>query len=430
MDGGNQGSLLLTLLASKSAPKFSGDESDWETFALDWANYYDILRQAEGGEIADVFAFEVLRGCLDPASQVQLKALRQKEPTATFERVWRCLERTHSHDLVGARRREWERVCLKGGELTIATWRNYQSSFEWTLSRAEGISERESEDKILKDLPLDWRERLTKDCARKSQDSWWVRVLQPIPFEVEMLQEVLASASGAKGITVEERHKEVLVKCRTEAAQEKVLELNGWECPGGTLRIQWATRRPTVAEMCRWVERELRTEEELRPMGMKPRRVNAVSEGSGDDAPPAPERSRGKSRGGRGKGRDQNRERAASPGPKGAQSGDYRKGNSPRREASRQTSGTEASTSSAPAARGASPKGGARERSPGTCYACAKEGRASQHPFRECRYWQESRARRRKGGQPPRAAESSPKPEPRKDPPRSSGSPSAPAANA
>lgn len=136
-------------------------------------------------------------------------------------------------------------------------------------------------------------------------------------------------------------------------------------------------------------------------MGMKPRRVNAVSEGSGDDAPPAPERSRGKSRGGRGKGRDQNRERAASPGPKGAQSGDYRKGNSPRREAPRQTSGTEASTSSAPAARGASPKGGARERSPGTCYACAKEGRASQHPFRECPYRQESRARMGKGGQPP-----------------------------
>ena len=96
-------------------------------------------------------------------------------PELTFEKAWQHLERTNAYDHVGARRKEWERVALKGGELTLATWRNYQSSFELKWARAEGISEREAEDKILRDLPFEWRERLTKECARKAQDNFWAR---------------------------------------------------------------------------------------------------------------------------------------------------------------------------------------------------------------------------------------------------------------
>ncbi len=126
--------------------------------------------------------FEVLKGCVDPSTQTVLKALRQKTPDVSFEKAWQHLERTNAYDPVGARRKEWERVALKGGELTLATWRSYQSSFELTWARAEGISEREAEDKILRDLPFEWRERLTKECARKAQDNFWVRAIKPIPF--------------------------------------------------------------------------------------------------------------------------------------------------------------------------------------------------------------------------------------------------------
>ena len=82
--GTDNGSLLLTVLATRAAPKFSGEEADWEAFAQDWAVYRDILVEAEGGDIADVFLFEVLKGCVDPATQTILKALRQKSPELTF----------------------------------------------------------------------------------------------------------------------------------------------------------------------------------------------------------------------------------------------------------------------------------------------------------------------------------------------------------
>jgi hypothetical protein len=104
-----------------------------------------IPRHPDGGQrgdIEDVFLFEVLKGCVDPSTQTVLKALRQKTPDLSFEKAWQQMERTNAYDPVGARRKEWERVALKGGELTLATWRSYQSSFELTWARAEGISER------------------------------------------------------------------------------------------------------------------------------------------------------------------------------------------------------------------------------------------------------------------------------------------------
>ncbi len=40
--GADNGSLLLTVLATRAAPKFSGEEAAWEAFAQDWATYRDI----------------------------------------------------------------------------------------------------------------------------------------------------------------------------------------------------------------------------------------------------------------------------------------------------------------------------------------------------------------------------------------------------
>ncbi len=50
--------------------------------------YLNILVETEGGAIADVFLFEVLKRCLDPATQTVLKALRQMLPDLTFEKAW------------------------------------------------------------------------------------------------------------------------------------------------------------------------------------------------------------------------------------------------------------------------------------------------------------------------------------------------------
>ncbi len=61
-----------------------------------------------------------------------------------------------------------------------------------------------------------------------------MHAIKPIPFPVEEFQGILETARGVRMLEVEDRRLEVLIKCPNEAAQEKVLELNGWDCPGGT----------------------------------------------------------------------------------------------------------------------------------------------------------------------------------------------------
>ncbi len=64
------------------------------------------------------------------------------------------------------------------------------------MGRAEGISEMEAEEKNLRDLPFEWRERLTKECARKTQDIFWERTLKPVLFPMEEFQGILETATA------------------------------------------------------------------------------------------------------------------------------------------------------------------------------------------------------------------------------------------
>ncbi len=70
------------------------------------------------------------------------------------------------------------------------------------LYQAEGISERRAEDKILKDHPFEWRERLTKMWRSKGQDNFWARAIKPVPFPTEEFQGILETASRVRRLEI------------------------------------------------------------------------------------------------------------------------------------------------------------------------------------------------------------------------------------
>ncbi len=81
--------------------------------------------------------------------------------------------------------------------------------------------------------------------------------------------------------------------------------------------MRWANQRLTVAEMCRWIKKGLRVENELKLSMFSPRRVNAVREDSRGARPESRPQSKGKSdvRGRKGsKGRKKGTSRAITPG--------------------------------------------------------------------------------------------------------------------
>ena len=159
--------------------------------------------------------------------------------------------------------------------------------------------------------------------------------------------------------------------------------------------MRWATRRLTVAEMCRWVERGLRVENEFPPATCSPRRVNAVR----DDSPGARPESRSQP-----KGKSEDHGRKGSKGPRKGTSRAITPGREawdPRNQpaASRQSQDQQGKgRTSRPNDRPPSPNanqggngGPSREGQPTICFPCDKAGRDSVHPYQDCKFWQEAR---------------------------------------
>ena len=178
--------LHAQLMANK-APEFSGEEEDWVNFSQRWSDFVEFLRATEGREIEDVVLFGILESCVDDATKSKIRSERRREPGLNFSRFWQGLEREFGRDQESAKRGEWERVHLRSGEMTLASWRSYRIAFEAALSQTHGISEREVEQKVLRDLPSGFREKLAREIANKAQEKMWIKVLKSCNLKTQEL---------------------------------------------------------------------------------------------------------------------------------------------------------------------------------------------------------------------------------------------------
>ncbi len=85
---GTAGSLLMNVLTNRTAPTFSGEESDWEAFLHYCKIHADIMRESNGGHLPDVFLFDFFQPSVDAATPNRLCAMRKKEPDLTSAKFW------------------------------------------------------------------------------------------------------------------------------------------------------------------------------------------------------------------------------------------------------------------------------------------------------------------------------------------------------
>ncbi len=62
----------------------------------------------------------------------------------------------------------------------------------------QNVLDREIEEKILRYLPGDWREKLAKQCAQKAHGKHWVKVLKPCSLNRARLEQSLVLADGTR----------------------------------------------------------------------------------------------------------------------------------------------------------------------------------------------------------------------------------------
>lgn len=176
--------------------------------------------------------------------------------------------------------------------------------------------------------------------------------------------------------------------------------------------MRWATRRLTVAEMCRWVERGLRVENELRPAKFSPRRVNAVRDASPATRPESRPQAKGRSDDQRRKGSKGHRKGAARAVTPSRETWSPRRqppANQPNQGYRNQERMSQSNDRpSSPNAGQGGRVGPSRGGQPTICFPCDRAGRDSLHPYKECRFWKEAREKMGKG-KPQSQAPSDPK---------------------
>ena len=128
--------LLAGLASTCPAPKFSGRDEDWASFAKEWGQYVRILNEMAGQDIHDVLLLRVLQGSLDEVSRAKLQARQEANPALTFAEFWKELQQMYLWDDVERHRREWEALLLRHvKEMTLKDLRSFQVRFDLLLGR-------------------------------------------------------------------------------------------------------------------------------------------------------------------------------------------------------------------------------------------------------------------------------------------------------
>ena len=124
---------------------------------------------------------------------------------------------------------------LKGGQLEINGWRDFQQQFELAASRVDDKGEREECDVLFKQLPPFWQDRIMRDQERKDRSKYWVRIGALPGLTRECLEDLLKT-EGIKYRTIQTTHNGFNVQGKNEAAQDRLLALAGGTIGKGTIK--------------------------------------------------------------------------------------------------------------------------------------------------------------------------------------------------
>ena len=391
--GGGLNPLAARVMGNLPKPTFSGSETDWKAFSRDWRQYCTTIQQ--GGGVTDRDLLRLLKDSLDEASRNTLGARLEEKPDLSYTEFWRGLEQEFGRDMTVQSRRAWEKVTLGGAKrITPEMWRKFTSLFDLRLSQVEYVTDEEVEDRLMIELPSELRVQLKQEMLRKSEGQFWVRILEPIPMSVPELEEFMARLLRQPTVKITKGRKGFLVNCGSREGQETLKVVNGWVMNGVVLRVEFHEARMSRQDIFRWVDSQLRLLEGEESMRERVVRVLEESEpsagafemgvsgqsrsGAVRSFSPMPDR-REKGKSGKGEGKDKGK-KGQSPDDRG-------------RSRSRSPVGRE--SVKLPSQEPKSDKNKAQKESAvqvpfedGYCYTCFNNGRASNHDFKTCQYWE------------------------------------------
>ena len=271
--------VLSQLIMNTSKPLFLGTTAHFPEFQRSWDEYLSLLKATQPG-LQEAQILALFKTSLDPASGTQLKRLMEQKPTITTEEYMRIMEKTFGQDASGQTRQAWRNVQLrlKGGQLEINGWRDFQQQFELAASRVDDKGEREEFDLVYKQLPPFWQDKIVKDQQRKDQSKYWVRIGALPGFTMECLEDLLKQ-EDIKYRSIQTTHNGFNVQGKNEVAQDKLLALTGGTIGSGTIKTCRTQKQMDASDIFKNIGDQLRALEDAEAIRISlgtSRRVSAL----------------------------------------------------------------------------------------------------------------------------------------------------------
>ena len=254
------------------------------------------------------------------------------------------------------------------GGLTFTGWRAFKASVQESLLGVETPPDYELREHMLNNLPPVIREAVIKQEVESSQKSCWVSIhLQPAAERAAAL-ETIGEALGLRIRDPQPKGESVLLDCLTETVVAKALSLDGESLTnpdgrsGGKITIHRVRSKPmdtkdifALVDSLMWRQVEVQRFAPTEPK--KEERKEPQEHTRGWEKPQ--EHTRG-----------------------------WEKRPSQMRAVEHTSPPKQRSPSET--RQGGWTKVGVRATSPAVCFPCQKDGRPAEHPFRECKYWQQN----------------------------------------
>ena len=107
--------------------------------------------------------------------------------------------------------------------------RTFTSEYELKFMYVDVASERDKEEHILKELPLELRRKLKEEDFRVRGSKFWVRIPEPLPIPEAMLELMHSRILRKPGVKFEKGPTGYLLNCETSEGRDAVRGL-GWVC--------------------------------------------------------------------------------------------------------------------------------------------------------------------------------------------------------
>ena len=123
-------------------PKFSGKDSDWTEFKLEWNDTLAVYESTYKNDFTEQMKLYTFGCCMEDVAKKRFIAIHSSQPNLSYADIFRIFENEFGRDVVSQPQRDWENLTMRHiNNLTLRDIRTFVSDFNICLSRLGTLSE-------------------------------------------------------------------------------------------------------------------------------------------------------------------------------------------------------------------------------------------------------------------------------------------------